>query len=479
MTGKEHSTVGIIDTELHDWIWIGYDKLNFKAGVASHVKMGTQGRVVQYRERLDKTLSSHKFSDEETLSALVVDQTLCSLENNEKQGIALLSDRVSEFTNVIDMLRSASDNYVVPPNKTAHPSWKVKTDNKDFRVMYREGPLGSPIHTLLAEGYIDAPIDICLCVAWEAILYRTWFPELRVPTFKIIIAKCLQKVRVREQVSLVRMKVPWPLTAREVVLRYSLFEYFEDDLIIGVLNSVPDAESICFMDDEAVRAGQAVRMGFVGGFALHKVTENRSYFRTMANLDMKLDLVPPWLINFFSRQVIGGAFKLYKKSVATVSVDDMNFGKILNDSMYRRIQEGIYLRGRPDSNLGNVRANDAHNDPEDRDEIKADESRDESKLLGGIEDIHPSSTKHSLGDKSSALTGEETYQAENSAEDSKLTDELHDVETVDVSGFKEKVILRMRVETLRKIAIFLPVVLFLVWISSSLITPRLVSTFAW
>lgn len=27
--------------------------------------------------------------------------------------------------------------------------------------MYREGPRGSPFHTLLAEGYADGPIDVC------------------------------------------------------------------------------------------------------------------------------------------------------------------------------------------------------------------------------------------------------------------------------------------------------------------------------
>lgn len=27
--------------------------------------------------------------------------------------------------------------------------------------MYREGPEGTPYHTLLAEGYVDGPIDVC------------------------------------------------------------------------------------------------------------------------------------------------------------------------------------------------------------------------------------------------------------------------------------------------------------------------------
>lgn len=27
--------------------------------------------------------------------------------------------------------------------------------------MYREGIQGSPFHTLLVEGYIDGPVDVC------------------------------------------------------------------------------------------------------------------------------------------------------------------------------------------------------------------------------------------------------------------------------------------------------------------------------
>jgi hypothetical protein len=27
--------------------------------------------------------------------------------------------------------------------------------------MYREGPEGTPFHTLLVEGYVDGPMDVC------------------------------------------------------------------------------------------------------------------------------------------------------------------------------------------------------------------------------------------------------------------------------------------------------------------------------
>ena len=37
----------------------------------------------------------------------------------------------------------------------------MKHDNEEFRVMYREGPHGTPFHTLLVEGYVDGPLDVC------------------------------------------------------------------------------------------------------------------------------------------------------------------------------------------------------------------------------------------------------------------------------------------------------------------------------
>jgi len=37
----------------------------------------------------------------------------------------------------------------------------VKHDDKDCRVMYREGLKGSPFHTLLVEGCTDGTIEDC------------------------------------------------------------------------------------------------------------------------------------------------------------------------------------------------------------------------------------------------------------------------------------------------------------------------------
>ncbi|KAI9090679.1 hypothetical protein K1719_028532 [Acacia pycnantha] len=310
--------------------------------------MEEKRKIVQYRERLDKTLSSPDLRNDEALKALVKRQLRSSgteIEGYEYEEKAV-ETRAAEVSKFLDMLRSVSADGS-DGSKPSHTDWKLKQDNEEFRVMYREGPEGTPFHTLLAEGYVDGPVDICLCMSWETPLYKKWWPQFTIPSFKILLSDCLQRVRIGEQLSLVRLKLSWPLSTREAVMHYYLFEYFQDDLIVVIINTIPDSKSFngCLygFNNEAIpEANGVVRIEVVGGFALQKVTSERSYFRTIANMDIKLDIVPPALINFISRQLIGSGFRLYKKSVASMMDHDEGFIKALEEPLYSRIREALY-----------------------------------------------------------------------------------------------------------------------------------------
>ncbi|KAG9445244.1 hypothetical protein H6P81_016584 [Aristolochia fimbriata] len=303
----------------------------------------------ELRDRFDKALSSPNLMDENSIRELVRDQ-LCRSSSWETEDIieGMLKRRTAEVSNFLQMLRSASgNNKDSRTQKTSENDWKLKQDNDQLRVMYREGPKGTPFHTLLAEGYVDGPLDICLCVSWESTLYKKWWPQFSIPPFKIITSASLQKVRTGEEISLVRVKVPWPVSAREAVVHYFELEYFEEELVIVLINTVSDTEEIDvrthgFSSDKIPEANDTVRIGLVGGFALQKVNSNRSYFRTIANMDIKIDFVPPALINFISRQLIGSGFKLYQKVVASVASGDDSFRKALEeDMMYIRIRKAL------------------------------------------------------------------------------------------------------------------------------------------
>ncbi|KAG4982485.1 hypothetical protein JHK82_027332 [Glycine max] len=309
--------------------------------------MEKKRKIVQYRERLDRTLASPDLANDEMLKKLVRSQ-LPPLEP-EVEGFRdkLVENKTAEVSHFLDMLRSASSDDSGRSN-TSHTDWKLKQDGEEFRVMYREGQEGTPFHTMLVEGFVDGPVDVCLCISWETYLYKKWWPQSTIPTFKILSAECLQKARIGEQLSLVRVKVSWPLSLREAIVHYYLFEYFQDDLVVVLTNSVSDSknvtETLCGFNSEAIpEAKDVVRIDLVGGFALQKVTSERSYFRTIANMDIKLNFVPPSLINFISRQLIGNGFRLYQKTVSSMmSHDKGEFSKALGDPLYVRIRDALY-----------------------------------------------------------------------------------------------------------------------------------------
>ncbi|KAG1333906.1 hypothetical protein COCNU_03G000250 [Cocos nucifera] len=74
----------------------------------------------------------------------------------------VVEKRAREVSNFLEMLRSASGEMESFKTRgTSHSDWKIKQDADHFRVMHREGPHGTPFCTLLTEGYVDGPIDVC------------------------------------------------------------------------------------------------------------------------------------------------------------------------------------------------------------------------------------------------------------------------------------------------------------------------------
>ncbi|PKA64029.1 hypothetical protein AXF42_Ash005041 [Apostasia shenzhenica] len=197
--------------------------------------------ILESRKRLDQTLSLPDLVNEGSIASLVKEKYMQSSIGMDDDSIGKIVEiRTKEVTNFLDMLRSASkqENNTSSSPSNSCKDWKVKQDTDQLRVMYREGPHGSPYHTLLAEGFANGPMDVCLCVSWESTLYRKWWPQYSVPTFKIVVSSRLQKVQIGEEIFLMRMKVPWPVSDREVVLHYFEIEYFKEDLLLILIKSV-------------------------------------------------------------------------------------------------------------------------------------------------------------------------------------------------------------------------------------------------
>ncbi|KAH9737868.1 polyketide cyclase/dehydrase/lipid transport superfamily protein [Citrus sinensis] len=274
--------------------------------------MEKKPKIAQYRERLDNTLASPELTSEETLKMLVKNQLMhSSLDGNEGCSENVVERKTAEISSFLGMLRSASvkDKEVSKTSEASHGEWKLKQDTEEFRVMYREGPHGTPFHSLLVEGYVEAPLDV----------YMSKFNTL------LQVYVCLGNLHCTQN-------------GENCCSDCVIYQNMEE---ISDLKSI-DKSTHGFTSDGIPEAKDVVRVDLVGGFALQKVTEERSYFRTIANMDIKLDFVPPSLINFISRQLIGNGFKLYQKAVVSVSTYNEDYRRPLEGPLYFRIREALY-----------------------------------------------------------------------------------------------------------------------------------------
>ncbi|EFJ09112.1 hypothetical protein SELMODRAFT_428358 [Selaginella moellendorffii] len=95
----------------------------------------------------------------------------------------------------------------------------------------------------------------------------------------------------------------------------------ELDAVVGCLRTVPqEVETIVKETIHGFNASHlpppkegVIRMEANGGFILQKISDEKCYIRAVIHLDLKLDLVPTWVINFLGRQVVGHGFRLYLK----------------------------------------------------------------------------------------------------------------------------------------------------------------------
>ncbi|EFJ06955.1 hypothetical protein SELMODRAFT_430251 [Selaginella moellendorffii] len=134
-------------------------------------------------------------------------------------------------------------------------------------------------------------------------------------------------------------KVPWPFATREMLVTSFELELPELDAVVP-----QEAETIVKETIHGFNASHlpppkegVIRMEANGGFILQKISDEKCYIRAVIHLDLKVDLVPTWVINFLGRQVVGHGFRLYLKTVSSVKESKVFQECIRQQPLYSRI----------------------------------------------------------------------------------------------------------------------------------------------
>ncbi|KAL0374742.1 UNVERIFIED_CONTAM: Iron-sulfur cluster co-chaperone protein HscB [Sesamum radiatum] len=206
--------------------------------------MESRGNISDYRSKLDKTLASADLTNDEMIHTLVKNQILQSSDH-----------QLEEYTDYVVERRSKDIS-----NFLTYVSQPFQGSNADF-----------------------GQLQVYAFLASQTSTRNGGLKQFQLSKSS---SQCVQRVGIGEQILLVRMKVSWPLSSREVLVHSFAFEYLQDGLVVVLLNSISNSETIGrsthgFTSDGIPDPEDVVRIDLVGGFALQKVSATRSYFRKL------------------------------------------------------------------------------------------------------------------------------------------------------------------------------------------------------
>jgi len=190
--------------------------------------------------------------------------------------------------------------------------WILNGESSGVKTSYYR-PEGSPRMLFKVDGEVDASLHNIIAMIYECDLFSTWMPGCesseKVATlspFRMLLHAVFQ--------------APWPIAWRDVALiGYGDVWDGRDVAIFCRTAQASDGVNIPEPDPAHVRADINT-----GGFLLTPLKANLTRVRLVIDVDIKLAIVPQWLINQMCKNTLGYIVVLLRKRSKTLDPEYEN-----------------------------------------------------------------------------------------------------------------------------------------------------------
>lgn len=283
-------------------------------------------------ERVGLKKGEDLYKDDKLLQAGRILSNLNESFLEEQHKKILEKARVGEDM-MSDLKSSLNNNEWIKQGRIENPAtliyYKLEKSDEKIQLLTR---IETPIHSSLL-----VPL---LSVLNETELYQSWLPNWSTPRMKI--RKCTKVAQVGRvsQIILLTFDLPWPITARELVLSAMAFDDIDENGEIGIHLTnleIGDQEGAFKVPPQS----DAVRVSLDGGFLFRKCPTDHEELESFKKeqkilrsrnstnkendgdddeillvsfcmcLDPKLRLLPQSLLNFIVRTAMGTAWKFF------------------------------------------------------------------------------------------------------------------------------------------------------------------------
>jgi len=205
-----------------------------------------------------------------------------ALQQKYAASLAPISPKIKKAREEIEAMLNEFNSY---------NGWTKTYDSNGIQTFYRhEG--NTPIHSLRMEGLINAPIFDVLAVLNEADLYSTWVPMMKESVI-------LQNTSRYGKVCYMRIELPWPMWARDLLLVAYGVDMLDRDSILVICRSPLPSEP--FPNPPVPNKHVRMEINF-GGMLIQPVSATQTRIRWIVNCDAKLTHIPSWFLNTATHQ---------------------------------------------------------------------------------------------------------------------------------------------------------------------------------
>eukprot|EP00128_Syssomonas_multiformis_P000998 Colp12_sorted_trinity150504_noHs@24810 len=184
-------------------------------------------------------------------------------------------------------------------------SWTVVRENSELKVSYAKED-GNPIHSFKIDTVLETELLPLLAIFYEEDLLTNWIPFCSG-------GQLIGTPSPFQKLIHIKMKFPifLPVSNRELVMRGHGVDMTHEKRLLVLLRSLRESDGVELPPEDKSH----VRMDLTGGFNITYLSEGRVHFSAIYNVDPKLSMVTPMMINFVNKHFCGLLITLIKSTL--------------------------------------------------------------------------------------------------------------------------------------------------------------------
>lgn len=274
----------------------------------------------------DRLMESHALI-QETLDTIKKHEEVLESNSPTRTKLERLRLAIESNPEVLAMQKDVEHVHTVASHLKEKQGWVEVTDKRQIQTAYKEEQ-ASPMHSIKVTGDVAADLFHVLTLINESDLLPTLIP------INIQVTKLKQISKFRQLLH-IRLKLPWPFDDRDLVIVSRGVDLLKDGHVIIVGYSVHSWDDV---EIPPVASGCTRLDVHLFGSLITPISKEKTSITAFSSFDLKMNTLPPTLLNFFSRHLAFYGFEIFQRQASRLMGSVYEKRILNNPELYDEIE---------------------------------------------------------------------------------------------------------------------------------------------